>query len=194
MDTFFSPFDPLYAGIALSVVLLDGFVLRSVLPLRLWCLLRLPSTFLHELAHWVPAFLLGGRPSMTLWPSVDENGYITLGRVEWHNLGLGFVGQALVSLAPFGWLMAGLIVSRLVFSQPHTFLEGLGWLAVCMAMVGAGLRLSASDLANMDWLSRVCFVLYMLLFIAYGMLFHLPDALCEWFEPSCQLFSGWVPA
>lgn len=184
MDMFFSPFDPAYAAIAFSVVLLDAFLLRRVLPLKVWCLLRLPSTFLHELAHFVTALVFGGRARMTVAPRVEADGSITLGRTDWEDLGMGFIGKTAVAVAPLGWLLAGLVMARVVLAEPHSFLGGVGWLAACMAVVGAGLRLSGSDLANMDWLTRILVILYLLSFIA-GMVFQLPAVGCHWFGLGC---------
>lgn len=184
MDTFFDPFDPAYAAIAFSAVIADAFLLRRVLGFRAWCYLRLPSTFLHEVAHFLAALLFGGRARMTVVPQVEEDGSITLGRTEWDDLGMGFIGTSAVALAPLLWLFTGLAMARVVFSQPRSLVEGLGWLAACMAVVGAGLRLSASDLANMDWLSRFCLVGYLLLFVA-GTVFYLPTVGCHWFGLGC---------
>ena len=184
MDTFFSPFDPAYAAIAFTVVLLDAFVLRQVLPLKVWCLLRLPSTFLHELAHFVTALVFGARARMTVIPQVEADGSITLGRTDWEDLGMGFIGKSAVAVAPLGWLLVGLIMSRIVLAQPHTALGGLGWLLTCMAVVGAGLRLSGSDLANMDWLTRICVLLYLRSFVGLAA-FEIPAAGCHWFGVGC---------
>lgn len=184
MDTFFSPFDPAYAAIAFSAVLMDAFLLRRVLPLKVWCLLRLPSTFLHELAHFLTALLFGGRARMTVIPQVEPDGSLTLGRTDWEDVGLGFIGTTAVAMAPLVWLLAGLVMARIVLAEPHSLLAGVGWLAACMAVVGAGLRLSGSDLANMDLFTRLCVIAYLFLFLV-GALFSLPEAACAWFGVGC---------
>lgn len=184
MDTFFSPFDPAYAALAFSAVLLDAFFLRRVLPLKVWCLLRLPSTFLHELAHLLTALLFGGRAWMTVIPKVEADGSITLGRTEWDGVGMGFIGKTAVAAAPIAWLLTGVIMARVTLSQPHTLLEGLGWLAACMAVVGAGLRVSASDLANMDWFTRIYVLAHLFVFVGLAA-FEIPAAGCHWFGMGC---------
>lgn len=184
MDTFFSPFDPAYAAIVFSAVLLDAFVLRRVLPLKVWCLLRLPSTFLHEMAHFTAALIFGGRASVTLMPHVEKDGSITLGRTDWEDVGFGFIGTTAVAIAPLLWLLAGLVMARIVLAEPQTLFAGLGWLAGCMTVVGAGLRLSASDMAAMDWFSRICVLMFLLSFLGLAA-FELPAAGCHWLGVGC---------
>ena len=49
----------------------------------LYALLALPGTALHEAAHWLAAWLLGGQPqSLSLWPSRLPGGGYMLGSVQ----------------------------------------------------------------------------------------------------------------
>lgn len=71
---------------------------------RLWAVLTLPATFLHELAHGVVGLLTGARPSsFNLLPRrVDSTrwrlGYVGFLRLRWWNGGA-------VALAPLLWAL-----------------------------------------------------------------------------------------
>ena len=64
----------------------------------------LPFTIMHELAHFVVAFLTGGRPSsLSVWPRKSGNGWI-LGSVTSVPT---LLSAAPTALAPLGWLVIG---------------------------------------------------------------------------------------
>jgi hypothetical protein len=71
---------------------------------RLWALLTLPATLLHELAHTLVGVVLAARPtSMSLWPRrVSATGwrlgFVAFQRLRWWNGGA-------VALAPLIWLL-----------------------------------------------------------------------------------------
>ncbi len=67
----------------------------------LYCL---PFTIMHELSHFVVAFLTGGRPSsFSVWPRRSGNGWV-LGSV---NSVPTLLSAAPTALAPLGWLVIG---------------------------------------------------------------------------------------
>lgn len=69
--------------------------------LFVFVLLRLPSTILHEISHWLVALVLGGRPSLpSFWPSWNGRGW-TLGAVEFSP---SLLSAAPAALAPVLYL------------------------------------------------------------------------------------------
>jgi hypothetical protein len=72
--------------------------------IRLWALLNLPATFLHELAHAIVGMALGAQPTvMSLWPK-------TVGATSWRVGSVGFThlrwwNGGAVTLAPLLWLI-----------------------------------------------------------------------------------------
>ncbi len=61
-------------------------------------------TLMHEMSHFVAAFLTGGRPSsFTVWPRRSENGWV-LGSVRSIPT---LLSAAPTALAPLGWLVIG---------------------------------------------------------------------------------------
>jgi hypothetical protein len=81
---------------------------------RLWALLNLPATFLHELAHAFVGLISGARPTrLSLWPKKVSStswrlGAVGFTRLRWWNGGA-------VTLAPLLWL---LLLSLLVKDLP----------------------------------------------------------------------------
>ncbi len=71
---------------------------------RLWALLTLPATILHELAHTLVGLVLAAGPrSINIWPrrvsaSSWRLGYVAFQRLRWWNGGA-------VALAPLIWLL-----------------------------------------------------------------------------------------
>ena len=67
----------------------------------LYCL---PFTIMHEMSHFVAAFLTGGRPSsFCVWPKRSGNGWV-LGSVSSIPT---LLSVAPTALAPLGWLVIG---------------------------------------------------------------------------------------
>jgi hypothetical protein len=72
--------------------------------MRLWALLNLPATFLHELAHAFVGIISGAQPTrMSLWPKKVGStswrlGSVGFTRLRWWNGGA-------VTLAPLLWLI-----------------------------------------------------------------------------------------
>jgi len=78
----------------------------------LYCL---PFTLLHELSHFVAAFLTGGRPSsFSIWPK-RVGGRWVLGSV---NAVPTILSAAPTALAPLGWLVVGYYVMPVWNSRP----------------------------------------------------------------------------
>lgn len=68
---------------------------------------NLPSTILHELAHFIVALLLGGTPTgFSIWPQ-RQNGRWRLGSVTAH---LTICSAAPTALAPLLWLLPGYLI------------------------------------------------------------------------------------
>lgn len=190
METFFAPNDIAYAWIALIAVAVDQIVLARVLPPHVWAALRLPSTFLHEFAHWFVAAVQGGKPRIvSLRPRVEEDGSVSLGYTVWGDLALGPVGRMLVAFAPFGWLFVAMIVARTTLTEPQTLLSGLGWLWLSLLLAGAGLRLSASDFAGMGKLMTVGVVIFLAALMLNAAMI-VPGFLCRSFGTLCTVQAG----
>jgi hypothetical protein len=67
----------------------------------LYCL---PFTIMHEMSHFIAAFLTGGRPSsFSVWPRRSGNGWV-LGSV---NAVPTLLSAAPTALAPLSWLVIG---------------------------------------------------------------------------------------
>lgn len=78
----------------------------------LYCL---PFTFMHELAHFLIAFLTGGRPaSFSIWPQRVAGGWV-LGSVKAVPT---ILSAAPTALAPLGWLVVGYYLMALWGSRP----------------------------------------------------------------------------
>ena len=74
-----------------------------ILRLKVWLQIRFfllwPGTVLHEVLHWVVAFLTNGRPKeISVWPRRSQNGHWTLGTVVIANL--TWYNGLWISLAP----------------------------------------------------------------------------------------------
>lgn len=185
MDSFFSPFDVRYAWIALTAVAVDQIVLARVLPPRVWAALRLPSTFLHEFAHWFVAAVQGGKPRIvSLSPRVEEDGSVSLGYTVWGDLALGGVGRMLVAFAPFAWLFVAMVMARTALAEPQSLFAGLGWLWLSLLFAGAGMRLSASDFAGMGKLMTFGVLLFLATMVLNAVML-VPSLMCRSFGALC---------
>lgn len=75
----------------------------------LFALWVLPGTALHEIAHWVVAFLLRGRPrALSLWPNFRGRrwtlGYVTIANPAWYNrVPIALAPLLLLPLAGLGY-------------------------------------------------------------------------------------------
>jgi hypothetical protein len=79
--------------------------------IRLWALLNLPATFLHELAHAIVGMALGAQPTvMRLWPKKVGATSWRLGSVGFTNLRWWNGGA--VTLAPLLWLILIAVLIR----------------------------------------------------------------------------------
>jgi hypothetical protein len=81
----------------------------SSLSIFLYALVILPGTTLHELMHWLSAFLLGGAPqSFSILPKLfASNGSHTLGEVAFipNAWNAAFISLAPLSLFPLCWFL-----------------------------------------------------------------------------------------
>lgn len=95
-----------------------------------------PITIMHELAHYVTALFLGGRPSgFSLWPK-RENGTWRLGSVTARTT---LLSAAPTALAPLAWLLAGnqLIMQRSALAGDSLFLVCALYLAAYMCVAAS---------------------------------------------------------
>lgn len=100
----------LAVSVALWVLMLKA---RSSLTVLI--LVTLPATLVHELAHWLVAFLLGARPSFpSVVPRKEDNGSWSLGSVKFRP---GMLTAGVVALAPL-LLLAPLAIWGLWFLAP----------------------------------------------------------------------------
>jgi hypothetical protein len=80
---------------------------------RLWALITLPATLLHEAAHAIVGLFTGAQPSsLNLWPkrvsaTTWRLGYVGFLNLRWWNGGA-------VALAPLAWLLVILAFARLL--------------------------------------------------------------------------------
>jgi hypothetical protein len=79
----------------------------AVFNMRMLSILTLPSTFLHELAHYLVAIVTYGRPDkFNIYPQKTEDGGYVLGYVTfvptWYNAPI--IGLAPLLLFPLAWL------------------------------------------------------------------------------------------
>lgn len=95
-------------------------------------LYSLPFTCMHEMSHFLAAFITGGRPSsFNLWPRRSGKGWV-LGSV---NSVPTLLSAAPTALAPLGWLVIGYYSMALWNIRPVWMPESLlvGILYACAA-------------------------------------------------------------
>lgn len=126
----------LAVGVCLLTVLVTmaaGRLLGGTWLWPLYALLRLPSTLLHELAHFLVGWLLFAKPTrISLWPQHNgtalQFGHVAFSHLRWYN-------AAPVYLAP---LINAYVAYRLLIQTPFSF-DGawvVGWLAGCLVQGG----------------------------------------------------------
>jgi hypothetical protein len=127
---------------------------------RLWALITLPATVLHELAHGLVGWLLFAKPTaVSLWPKRMNQHQWQLGAVSFKNL--TWWNGGIVALAPLLWILFFALViknSASVPSQlPLVWIIGLGLLTAWFALAFTP---SSSDwrLALKYWLSTLFFI------------------------------------
>lgn len=127
----------------------------------LYCL---PFTLMHELSHFVAAFLTGGRPSsFSIWPRRAGGGWV-LGSVNAVPTILSAVPTA---LAPLGWLVIGYYLLQYWDSRPVWVPEYL--IVVALYACTAACTPSWQDikvamrnpLSLILWVGVVCLVIYL---------------------------------
>lgn len=148
------------AAFAAAFWLLQRVLRRSV---RLWALLTLPATVLHESAHALVGLLSAARPSSwSLWPrrvgaTSWRLGYVGFTNLRWWNGGA-------VALAPLGWALALVALYRYapIATMVPTALP-LGASLFCgagLVWVGIAVAPGRSDwlLAGRHWPSALAFL------------------------------------
>lgn len=147
MDTFFDPYDPLYAWLGLGWFAFDHFVLRRRLPGMTWHWLRLPSTLLHELTHFLVALALGANARITsLRPRQRPDGSVELGECTFAGPAGGHFGHVIIKLAPLAWFPLAAVLARYTMSEPRSLQAGLGLLACVLVMIRTAQMTSDADL------------------------------------------------
>ena len=125
----------------------------------------LPFTLMHEMSHFVAAFLTGGRPSsFSVWPRRTEKGWV-LGSVRSSPT---LLSTAPTALAPLGWLVIGYYVMAFWDIRPIWLPE---WLIVaivyaCSAACAPSLQdfkiVLTHPLSLLFWSAIVCGVILLL--------------------------------
>jgi hypothetical protein len=128
---------------------------------RLWALITLPATLLHELAHAAVGAILQAKPSsFNLWPKRVSSSSWRLGYVGFTNL-CWWNGGA-VALAPLLWALGlATAYSRLGSFHASVELSSALWLSVLIVWGLIALAPSRSDwrLALTYWPSSIVFLL-----------------------------------
>ncbi len=154
MNITLAPYSPVYLVVSLTTVAVWLFVLLPRVSLRVRWWLHLPALLLHETCHFVAVLLLGGRAEMQLGLGQDSHGNQTYGMVSYKGVGLGQIGQTLVSTAPLLLFVAAAFIAHLKLGEPQPVLEGLGWLvALLWCLLGASMY-SASDWRGTGFLGK----------------------------------------
>lgn len=82
----------------------------------------LPGVIAHELAHWITALLLGGRPTrLRPWPSRMADGRWALGSVQVRHLNMLIaapIGLAPLALLPASACLVELLATRVPMTSP----------------------------------------------------------------------------
>lgn len=128
---------------------------------RLWALLTLPATALHEFAHGLVGLLLGARPSsFNLLPKrVSKSswrlGYVGFTRLRWWNGGA-------IALAPLLWFLLITALARQAPNiPPAVTLQVNLMLAITLAWLVVAVAPSRTDwqLALQYWPSAIAFLI-----------------------------------
>lgn len=122
--------------------------LMGQIPSPFWrIVLRLPSTLLHELCHWVVALVTVSSPGLpSIWPRRVAGGWI-LGHVQFRPR---MFTCALVALAPLG-LVAPVLIWALqlpsagVLWRETLLVTGLSYLLMAGVPSSADLAIAAQD-------------------------------------------------
>ena len=119
-----------------------------------------PGTFLHEVSHWLTAFLLGVKTGrFTLWPHLKKGGELQMGSVQ-------------VELSdPFRHSLIGL--APLIFGTIAVLLIGQGWLGLNRlgeALGSGNLELLVEALIRLFLVPDVWLWLYLIFAISNAML------------------------
>jgi hypothetical protein len=129
--------------------------------IRLWALITLPATLLHELAHAAVGVILRAKPSsFNLWPKQVSSsswrlGYVGFTNLRWWNGGA-------VALAPLLWALGLATAYSSLTSFPASVEFGSAlWLSVLIVWGLIALAPSRSDwrLALTYWPSSIAFLL-----------------------------------
>lgn len=124
--------------IPIALLMLIGYIHRQIARTGAFFLVisNVPITIMHELAHYVLALLLGGKPTgFTLWPK-REGGRWVLGSVT---AGATIISTGPTALAPLLWLCA----ARQLLIDRTSLAEGSVQI-LCCVYVAAYLCIAAS--------------------------------------------------
>lgn len=179
MEITLAPYSKLYFVAAFGYLAVRHWILHPRLSQRAAWVLCLPATFLHELAHWLVALLLGGAPRMSLVMQQEADGTITYGRVHHESTVLGGLTDSLVCTAPLALLLVAFIIGETKLSQPQPILHGLGWLTLAYVCLRAVCMYSPSDWRGTGWYSKPGVLVFALLLTAVPLLAAL-QVLLHW--------------
>lgn len=179
MEITLAPYSKLYFVAAFGYLAVRQWILHPRLSQRAAWALCLPATFLHELAHWLVALLLGGAPRMSLALQQEADGTVTYGRVHFESTILGSLSDTLVYTAPLALMLVAIIIGETQLSRPQPILHGLGWLALAYVCLRAVCMYSPGDWRGTAWYSKPGVLLFALLMAAVPVLVAL-QGLLHW--------------
>jgi len=139
-----------------ALVLVITFVISRVLidtssSITMFALVTLPGTFLHELAYYMAAALLGGSPSnFNLIPSGNTLGSVMFAP-NWYNAAT--VGVAPALLAPLTAFFAALAARtrNIITTLGMTYLAACSWVACTPSSADISIALGAPT----SWLPAI---------------------------------------
>jgi len=169
MDTVFAPKDTFYLYAALAWAVVNYGLLPLLLPwsIRRW--LNVPAMLMHEFAHWLVAYGTMSFPRVDFREGLDRDGCPTVAHVRWHVSWFGWIGEALICIAPFA---AGLGLAYYIadqqFTQEQPFWHGVGWLALFCVSIESVNMFSNSDFKGLGLIGKAVFLFVVFQIFAAG--------------------------
>jgi len=169
MTTVFAPKDAFYIYAALAWVVVNYVLLPLLLPwsIRRW--LNVPAMLMHEFAHWLVAYATFSFPRVDFREGVDRDGCPTVAHVRWHLSWFGWIGEAVICIAPF---VAGLGLAYYIadqqFTQEQPFWHGIGWLALFCISIESANMISNSDFQGLRLPGKAVFLVFVFHIFLFG--------------------------
>jgi len=170
MDTIFAPNDPFYTTVAVTWAVVNYVILPRILPwsVRRW--LNVPAMLIHEFAHWLVAYGMVGFPRVNFREGVDKDGAPTVAYVRWHTGLFGWIGNAVISIAPFaGGLALAWYIATYQFTVEQPFWHGIGLIVLFCWCIEAANMISNSDFNGLTIIGKVVFLYFVLFLFLVGL-------------------------